>query len=125
MVSYTITRFRVRQGQQDLAADTTAAEPSEFIPTRRVREAPGGRQTLQLFEGESADDALAAAPSGQSVPAKEVSFSIFHTTRPPVKACFKEVSGTPIQDESQASQGGVPGFKPTRHVVLFGCIELS
>ncbi len=43
----------------------TAPAPAadDFIPTRRVREAPGGKQLLQLFEDEFPNDALAAAPN--------------------------------------------------------------
>jgi hypothetical protein len=51
--------------------EDTEATSDGFVPTRRVREAPGGTQRLKLFEEEFPDDALAKAPS-HDAPKEEV-----------------------------------------------------
>jgi hypothetical protein len=49
--------------------DSSAAESSsfgsDFIPTRRVRDPPGGKTSISFLH-DSADDALAAAPAKTS-----------------------------------------------------------
>ena len=61
---------------------TTPAAPASsdefFKPTRRVREAPGGKQHINLFDGEFADDALSTAPSAASL-ANETTVSLYLT----------------------------------------------
>jgi hypothetical protein len=49
--------------------DSSSAEASsfasDFVPTRRVREAPGGKSSISFLD-DSVDDALAAAPAKTS-----------------------------------------------------------
>ena len=40
---------------------------SDFVPTRRVREAPGGKSSISFYDEEEQDDALASAPSSKSI----------------------------------------------------------
>jgi hypothetical protein len=55
--------------QADTSVDSSAgveggsASTGDFVPTRRVREAPGGKSSIAFYDDDVQDDALAAAPA--------------------------------------------------------------
>ena len=49
------------------AGGGSSSVSSDFVPTRRVREAPGGKSSISFYDEEEQDDALASAPSSKSI----------------------------------------------------------
>ncbi|PVG02334.1 hypothetical protein CPB86DRAFT_780758 [Serendipita vermifera] len=119
--------YKVTAGANTGAADTSIgssaggndSSASNFVPTRRVREAPGGKSSINFYD-DSQEDALAAAPAKtvEQQPAPKI------TEEPqglpqPTGVPTRRVRDPPGGKDSLKSLWDAPEeeeFKPTRRV---------
>jgi len=95
---------------QDAKPAAPASSEEFFKPTRRVREAPGGTQHLNLFDGEFADDALSNAPKAS------VSANQDTPAAAPTSTGVAEDTTTSTTQTADIPKSGIEGFVPTRRV---------
>ncbi|KAI0373367.1 hypothetical protein BV20DRAFT_1050255 [Pilatotrama ljubarskyi] len=108
-------------GTESTAAAQDASATSDFKPTRRVRDPPGGRQ-YDIFGPPVEDDALSNAPPRPSAPVKEHAAAAVTSTAQG-NATAETDDNKPKSRKPTSSVAGLwdapdenEGFKPTRRV---------